>query len=557
VPRRLLLLVLLLAVAISASSQWHWSATYDEPHHLWMGQRILQDGDFSRFDNSKMPVSVFNAATWIAWQSITGEGSWFAARLPQVGWLLGTALVVFAWSRERRGAWAALGAASLVALDPNLLAHASVVTTDLPCTFFVLLASWTWWRALKRPTTRNHLIAGGVLGLAQAAKFTAIFLLPIHALIALGWCLAQRSAASLRKTPLTLLAALLALNTAYCFEETGTPASEIAWQSSIFAPLADSALPLPVPRPWIEGLDWVKADDDRGHGNIYSHGVMTPEGQSPYYLLALARKGALPLMLLGLLGILRRRPRAEDLAVVVPPLFLLAWFSLAFNFQLGLRYLLPLFPFLAIWAAQNAPRLLGVGVAWTLVSGLSWWPWTLSYFNETLPVRHRAWEVLADSNLDWGQAQHVASQWQQENPGGLVDPDVPAIGSLLLSANVLTGVLGDPGRHACIREHLAPSTHLAYALYPLELSADDLEACFPRVAIVGGEGRFPGGTHLLVLRFRQGSATLEVGDSLQRAESSGSETLLGLLVDAAAPFDASWTLPEEGQAYLNGIAIAP
>jgi hypothetical protein len=48
---------------------------------------------------------------------------------------------------------------------------------------------------------------------------------------------------------------------------------------------------------------------------------------------------------------------------------------------------------------------------------------------------------------------------------------------------------------------------------------------------------------------------LEVGDSVQSAESSGAEVLLGLLIDAAAPFDALWSLPEEGQAYLNGIPL--
>ena len=51
------------------SSQWHWSQTIDEPQHLWSGVRILQQGDFTRFDNSKMPVSVLNALGWLGSQS--------------------------------------------------------------------------------------------------------------------------------------------------------------------------------------------------------------------------------------------------------------------------------------------------------------------------------------------------------------------------------------------------------------------------------------------------------------------------------------------------------
>lgn len=558
-PRRALVLIGVLTVLLGASAAWHWTPTFDEPNHLEMGRRILQDGDWSRFDNSKMPVSVLNAAPWLLLETQGPELRWWAARLPQLGWLLGTALVVFGWARERRpdAPWAAVGAAALVAWEPSLLAHATLVTTDLPCTFFVLAASWTWARALAEPSRRRAAIAGAVFGLAQAAKFTCVFLVPIHALVALLWCLLGRTLQPLRALPAFLLAAWLALNGAYAFQGTFTTASDIQWQSQTFAPLAGVDLPLPAPRPWLEGLDWVKSDDDRGHGNIYVDGVLTPDGQDDYYLRALLWKLPLSLFAVWLLGVgrgLRRGPRRLDtLALVVPPVFLFLWFSVPFNFQLGVRYCLPVLPFLALGAASLPARWLGLAAAWMVALQLTWWPWTLATFNVRLTDRTQAWRHLADSNLDWGHTGRVVDAWRQDHPDGHVDPLVPVAGDLLLSANALTGVLGDPARMACYRDHLPPQTHLAYAHYPYQLTLDDLAACYPRAT--PGPGELPPGDHVLALLFR-GQASLTVGEQTWSAQGS-SETLLVALVSADTPWGATWQ--HEGpdlQVFLDGRRLS-
>ncbi len=519
--RRVLVLIGLLACLIGASAAWHWTPTFDEPNHLEMGRRILQDGDWSRFDNSKMPVSTLNAAPYLLLEGRAPALRWWAARLPQLGWLLGTMLLVWGWARERRpqAPWAAVGAAALVAWEPNLLAHSSLVTTDLPCTFFVLAAAWSWARALEDPTRARSALAGAAFGLAQAVKFTSAFLVPIHGLLLVGWCLLARSLRPLKAVPVFVLAAWVALNGAYAFQGTFTPASEIQWQSRTFAPLAEVDLPLPAPRPWLEGLDWVKSDDDRGHGNIYVDGVLTPDGQDDYFLRALAWKLPLAWLIVafgGLVAGARSRPwRRDTLAVAVPPLFLLLWFSIPFNFQLGVRYCLPVLPFLALAAAALPARWLAAAALWTLASQLTWWPWTLSYFNERLVDRTQAWQHLADSNLDWGHTGRAVEAWRADHPGGLVDPMVPAAGDLLISANALTGVLGDPARLACLREHLPPQEHLAYAHYPLSPTLDDLAPCGPLATPPADPaGPFPAGEHVLALLFR-GDATLTVGDTTQ------------------------------------------
>ncbi len=522
------LLILAVAVLIGASQAWHWSPTFDEPNHLEMGRRILQDGDWRRFDNSKMPVSVLNALPAFALEASDPQLRWWAARLPQLAWLCGTAWLVAVWARRWTTRAGALAAAALVAWDPNLIAHASLVTTDLPCTFFVLACSLSLLRTLERPTTGRAVVAGLAFGLAQAVKFTSAFLLPVELLVTACWCLAKRTTRPLRVVPGFVLAAWLSLNGAYAFTGTFTAASAIPWQSQTFSALAETDLPLPFPRPWLEGLDWVKADDDRGHGNIYVDGRMTVDGQRDYFLRAAGWKLPLGLLLLAPLGLLRR-PRATDLALVVPPAFFLAYFSFAFNFQLGLRYVLPALPFAVLWASRLPVPAVAAAAVWSLISGLSWWPWGLSYFNERLTERQEAWRHLADSNLDWGQTGHAVEAWRSNHPDGQSDPVVPTLGDVLVSANALTGVLGDPARFACLRERLPPTDHVAYAHYPYRLELDDLAGCYPTVTAEGGEGLLiDGGEHVVALLFR-GEATLRVGDLVQRGQSSGESLLVALV----------------------------
>ena len=130
---------LLMAVIVAR----HMSTTYDEPDHLDYGRQLLLYGNPERtrsdFD-SKMPVSVLNALPsglaqflrhW-GWMPRMGARlqSIGAARLPTIAASLVLAYVVGQWSAELYGEWAGRFALLLYAFSPNILAHATVATTD-------------------------------------------------------------------------------------------------------------------------------------------------------------------------------------------------------------------------------------------------------------------------------------------------------------------------------------------------------------------------------------------------------------------------------------------
>src|SRR6185312_440148 len=105
-----------------------------------------------------------------------------------------------------------------------------------------------------------------------------------------------------------------------------------------------------------------------------------------------------------------RRPRAEAAWLLIPPAgyFVVALTS---KTQIGYRHLLPVYPFLCLWAGLGAAWLWKRGRAariavfalgaWLAASVVSNAPHSLAYFNELAGGRGDRW--LSDSNLDWGQ----------------------------------------------------------------------------------------------------------------------------------------------------------
>ena len=90
-----------------------------------------------------------------------------------LGWLL------FCWTRALFGASGALVAVMLYALDPNLIAHGSLVTTDLPLACFLFASLFAWWRALGTLSPRHLVAAVAWPVLAVTTKLTAILLAPV------------------------------------------------------------------------------------------------------------------------------------------------------------------------------------------------------------------------------------------------------------------------------------------------------------------------------------------------------------------------------------------
>jgi hypothetical protein len=180
-----------------------------------------------------------------------------------------------------------------------------------------------------------------------------------------------------------------------------------------------------------------------------------------------------PLAVFALAGIaLFRLPNARALAsLVVPPLVVVGFFSVAVQPQLGIRYILPALPFLHLLAGHAVHgrggwrgRLVPLLLMWQALSTLSYHPHYVAYFNELIGRRVNAYRWLADSNLDWEDHAWFVRRFLARHPemNVAVDPDGPRAGYVLVGANDLVGIF-DPERYRWLREGFRPVGHVAYS----------------------------------------------------------------------------------------------
>ncbi|GHH94170.1 hypothetical protein GCM10017779_46270 [Streptomyces capillispiralis] len=124
----------------------------------------------------------------------SGNDPWrlmFWARLPVIVLTLLFGLVVFAFARELAGAVGASAALALYCLSPDVIAHGSLATLDVPAAGFVLTSVRLLWRARRRPRWRLPL-AGAAFGAALATKMSVLPVLPVLVGTAAvsAWCAA-------------------------------------------------------------------------------------------------------------------------------------------------------------------------------------------------------------------------------------------------------------------------------------------------------------------------------------------------------------------------------
>jgi hypothetical protein len=113
------------------------------------------------------------------------------ARLPVIALTLLFGLVAFAFAREVAGTAGGLVALALYAFSPDLIAHGSLATLDVPETGLVLTSAWLVWRARRRPV-RCLPLAGAALGAAVATKMSALPAVPVVMVLAAVSVLAAR-----------------------------------------------------------------------------------------------------------------------------------------------------------------------------------------------------------------------------------------------------------------------------------------------------------------------------------------------------------------------------
>jgi hypothetical protein len=364
----------------------------------------------------------------------------FLARLPMIILTLLFGLVVFAFGRDLVGNTGGLVGLGLYAFSPDVIAHGSLATNDVPMAGFLLTSAWLLWRARRRP--RRYLpLAALAFGCALATKMTALAILPVFVLLAgfSVWHAGRRvTPVSVRHRVLSVAAAgalfgVLAVATVW------VTYLAVDWRLRFTTPLNAASLDgllglavslLPLPEAYRDGL-LVQVTMERRLSGAYLFG--RNYDRSPWYYLpaAMLVKTPLGMMLLWLAGVatlLSVRRLRPAVPYVLLPIGLLLLASMLGNRGFGVRYVIWLPLFLAVAAAATVvhrhrrrwaiPVVLAL-VALTGVSSLRTFPYYLPYANEAFGGPSQTYRHLSDANVDWGQdlrrlGIYLNEQWPGE-----------------------------------------------------------------------------------------------------------------------------------------------
>jgi 4-amino-4-deoxy-L-arabinose transferase-like glycosyltransferase len=498
--RRWAVLAVALGVVLIIITICRTSLTADEPYTYTYAHRIVFEGSFARpepIDVSKLPILALNAlperiAVALGLDRsladpvlgrlplIPQERAYIRAHLPAyagrvvtVGFYVLLCALVFCWGAEVYGPAGALGATVLIAFLPTLLGHAGLVTTDAAATCMIFAATYALARCVLDPTLERAIIAGVACGVALLTKYSAIALGPIafvlvgiRALTAEG--IESRAHAAHAGAVSVLLAgvvATVAVSAGFGFQHPITPLTELACESRSLHALRGwlGAFPLPLPFEFLHGLDLVLRLDQDGTagGLVYLCGRLSRHGLPSYYAVATLLKTPLAFLVLLFTRPWRWHRRYTDLIWLVPILWFFAQMSFSLQSQVGIRYVLPAFPFMALLAggwwdhgrSQRWHRAATVLAGLCILEAVANCPRYLSYFNQLIGSRRNAYLYLADSNLDWGQGRFALWRWEAKQGGRYVlEPKyMPCTGIVVVPATEFVGVL-DPEAYRWLRE---------------------------------------------------------------------------------------------------------
>ena len=387
--------------------------------------------------------------------------------------------MIACWAYRLAGTVGALIAAGLFAFDPNFMAHGPLVKNDVLITLTMVWLMYSLWLLGQRATLARMASVAAACACGLNVKFSGPFLgvlliaaLLIRSIDVKPWPFMKRTLSS-RAAQFGAAAALCigvgvicwaSIWTLYGWRFSAAPDPAVQFDRVAFefgvrfhnvgtnymdySTEQIQALPIPLTARvlfWID--DHRLLPDAWVHGFLYTYTTFFRStflmGQKSlmgwWYYFPLAMLFKTPLAVLVAIAILVTRfvihlaktrriaPPSWDSICLWIPILLYGAMALCSHLNLGLRHVLPLYPFIYLLIATNLARWtrsIGRRGSWfaagvvilTAAESLAAWPHQLAFFNVAAGGARGGIRLLSDSNLDWGQDLPLVAEWQQAHP---------------------------------------------------------------------------------------------------------------------------------------------
>ncbi len=348
-------------------------------------------------------------------------------------------LTTWFFARKMFGTPTAIVAGVLVAFEPTILAHGALVTTDIAASAGFLLSLYALYCYLIEPNSTRILALGLAIGSALSTKHSTVLLAAILPAILLTDALFPRRPEPGRRLlqyagAIAVAGALgfVVLWACYGFRYAARPYGASVWTPPWLEVARGTFVTVVIPHlkhwhifpeAYLVGLQDVLVCSELGRptfllGKLYRSGTWL------YFPVSASIKFTLPLLLMVLVSALAVRfwkTRLRQLLCLALPALIYLSFSMSSKLNMGIRHLLPVLPLLIIFASAGVWDLarkrrwalvgLVVLLAFHVVTSLRAYPNYLSYANEAWGGPAETYKYLANSDVDWGQAQKMAAAY--------------------------------------------------------------------------------------------------------------------------------------------------
>lgn len=462
--RNLAIGIIAAGVFLALASVWNDSMIIDEDPHIGAGYSYLAKQDM-RLNPEHPPLAkdlaaipllflginqnAFLSTYWLnnvnsQWdfgrRIIYGSGVSpdlivHAAKIPMLIFYILAGWIIFRWTRERYGDRASLLALVLFAFSPTIMAHARFVTTDVPALFGILLATYFFVNYLKNPSRKYFWFASCTFGVALLLKFSTILLIPFFLILTLlhGWKV-------LGKTILIMTVgfAVVVWPVYYFHVYNYPPSRQYHDTKDLLSSFGNRTLANPIiwasNKPIIRsaaqyGLGLLMVVQRSAGGNtVYFRGnVLLTAGPSyfPYVYMIKEPLAWLALLFIAVaLAVAKLKIQKPNLKEHFDEIAMLLWLviywgvSIHSTLNIGVRHLLPVYPFMIMLVAGQVSKLqrkyfyaVAVLLCWYVIENISVFPHYLAYFNQTVGGPSGGYRYVVDSNLDWGQDLRRFATW--------------------------------------------------------------------------------------------------------------------------------------------------
>ncbi|MCK4669664.1 MAG: glycosyltransferase family 39 protein [Nanoarchaeota archaeon] len=357
------------------------------------------------------------------------------------------AFVLYKWSKALFGKYPAYLALFLLAFEPNILGHSMQVASDFSVTVFVFVSFYLLWRLKQTPNLLNLCLLGIAAGIMLISKLSSliIFFTIIIFLLAIfymhGKKIVEKVKTSNKLVPLVLCfiiffaAVAVSINCIYLFDSTFVQPKDIEFKGKqmqiLHAPVLKH-IPIPLPKKLLYSVDFSLSQGGMIAYATYINGELYTDGSIwYYYFYSFFLKTPITLLIFFLLGMFflfydkrltKKISFYDKLFLLAPLLVIFLVFSFYVQLIMGMRYILPAFPFVILIASQVANVKFTKIIKYVFFALCLFYVFSIlaasfnyiGYFNEFVGGPSNGYKYLSNADADWGQDLYRFQDYMQE-----------------------------------------------------------------------------------------------------------------------------------------------